>query len=213
MATTPMLAATSIVMSPAVTVIDADRVGGLGGDLARLARRHVEHERGELVTAEAADHVGGAKPAAQDLRGRAQHVVAREVAGGVVDELEVVEVEQHERAVLALALHAPQLAAQSLHEPAPVEEAGQGVVVGEPAELPLGLLAVADVLDLEHVVERLAVGPAHERGAGGDPQRRAVGAEVARLAARLLGLVGLRSSRRPGTVRSASVSVMSSSSE
>ena len=153
-ATTPMLAATSILTSPAVTVIDRSVSVGLRRDLARLPRGHVEDERRELVAAEAPDHVGGAQPAAKHLRGRPQHLVAGEVAGGVVHELEVVEVEQEQRAVLALPLHPPQLATQPLHEPAPVEEPRERVVVGEPAELALGLLAVADVLDLEHVVER-----------------------------------------------------------
>ena len=123
---------------------------GLGGDLVRLSRGDVEDERGELVAAEAADHVGRAQAPPQHLGGRAQHLVAGQVAGGVVDELEVVEVEHEQGSVLAPAVHASQLAVQPVHEPPPVEQPGERVVVGEQAQLALGLLAVADVLDLDH---------------------------------------------------------------
>ena len=75
----------------------------------------------------------------------------------VVHELEVVEIEEKQSAVLPPALHAPQLAAQAVHEASAVQQPGQRVVVGEPAELAFGLLAVADVFDLQHVVERLAL--------------------------------------------------------
>ena len=61
------------------------------------------------------------------------------------------------------------------------------------------------------VVERLAVVAADERRAGGDPERRAVGAEVARLVPRSPRPRRPGRSRRPGTVRSARLSVSSSS--
>ena len=85
-ATTPMLAATSIRDVARGHDHRAQRLGRLRRDLARLPRRHVEDERGELVAAEPADHVGRAQPAAQHVGGRPQHLVAGEVAGGVVHE-------------------------------------------------------------------------------------------------------------------------------
>ena len=66
-------------------------------------------------------------------------------------------------AELALvALGAGELAGQLLLEAAPVEQPGQGVVVGEVLELALEALALGDVLDLGEHVERLAVAVAHD---------------------------------------------------
>ena len=120
-----------------------------------------------------------------------QHLVAGEVAGVVVHELEVVEVEQEQRAVLALAFHSPQLPAEAVHESATVEEPRQRVVVSKATQLALGLLAVADVLDLEDVVERVSLGTADECRRGRDPDRIAVRTQIARLVPQFCRLVDL----------------------
>ena len=112
-----MLAATSIVTSPARDGQRAERVGRLLRDLARLPGGDVEDERRELVAAEPADHVRRAQPAAKDVGGRAEHLVAGGVPGRVVHLLEVVEIEQEQRAVLAPAVHPAELALQPSMNP------------------------------------------------------------------------------------------------
>ena len=96
---------------------DAD-VAALAGDVERRAERGAHapggHRRlrlvldaaaqhGELVAAEAGDHVAVADGAAQPLRDLDQQAVAGLVAEAVVDDLEVVEVEEQHGDALAAA--------------------------------------------------------------------------------------------------------------
>jgi hypothetical protein len=57
---------------------------------------HGEHA--ELVAAQAGDHVGGPLGRADGLGGAAQQPVARRVAGAVVDQLQLVQVDRDQEA-------------------------------------------------------------------------------------------------------------------
>ena len=76
-----------------------------------------------------------------------QHLVAGEVAEGVVDRLEVVDVDQQQRPGRHLAARARHLGLDLLLETAPVPQPGQRVLLGESLQLLVEALAVADVAD------------------------------------------------------------------
>ena len=73
----------------------------------------------------------------------ADQVVAGVVAERVVDRLEAVDVDDHHRALAAVAGAEGDVLVELGAEAAPVEQPGQRVVVGEVAELGLGLLGLA----------------------------------------------------------------------
>ena len=108
----------------------------------------------ELVPAEPADHVRVAGPLHEQAGDRCQDVVARAVAVGVVDVLEVIDVDDQHRGRHAVPVRVRRHPAELLDEATAVEEAGQGIVIGEVAELALVTLAVGDVLHLHHQLAR-----------------------------------------------------------
>ena len=73
-------------------------------------------EQHELLAAEARGDVGVARGVAHDLTGLPEDIVADGVTVAVVDLLEVVQVEHHERDLAAVALHAAQLDLERLVE-------------------------------------------------------------------------------------------------
>jgi hypothetical protein len=83
-----------------------------------------------------------------DVPDLAQHLAAGEVAVGVVDALEVVEVEEEQRQVLALLAAAADLLGKRDVEVAVVEQAGEVVALGDL----LGLTGVEHVLDRDRDV-------------------------------------------------------------
>lgn len=138
---------------------DADRDGDPAGkgelDLVEAAcepargRDHlilpaVRDDHGELLAADPADDVVGTDRRAEVVRELGQDVVADGVPEDVVDLLEVVDIDHHDRDVLVLGRRARQLAAEPLVEVAMVVEPGQRV------GLRLALEVGADV----RVVER-----------------------------------------------------------
>ena len=107
----------------------------------------------ELVAAPADQHVGGAAGLLQHRAHAQQHLVARGVAAGVVDRLEVVEVDHHERQVegarvVALLLrdvapaHEVRVLRDVLEEEAAVAQAGQRVGEARLRQLQVQLLEV-----------------------------------------------------------------------
>ena len=108
-----------------------------------------------------------AQPVAQHGGDVDEQVVTGGVAEGVVDLLEVVEVEQQQRAALAVALAELDVPLQRLVERAPVGETRQGVVVGQVREggLVAAPLRHVEDVDQHQVVVRLVVGqqPAAEQ--------------------------------------------------
>ena len=98
---------------------------------------------GELVAAEAREHVALAQRRLQPHGGLAQQRVARVMAVPVVDELEAIDVDEQHRARGRATLR--QLELQLTGELPPVDEPGERVVLGRVRELQLGLLALGDV--------------------------------------------------------------------
>ena len=82
----------------------------------------------------------------------ADQVVAGVVAERVVDRLEAVDVDDHHRALAAVAGGEGDVLVELGAEAAAVEQAGERVVVGEVAQLGLGLLGLR-----ERLVDDLAV--------------------------------------------------------
>ena len=101
-----------------------DRAADPVGDLERLLRRRLRQEDRELLAAEARRHVVVAQLLAEDLGDAAQDGVAGEVAVGVVDVAQQVEVGHDQRHRPLEALGAPELLLHHRREVPGVVEAG-----------------------------------------------------------------------------------------
>ncbi len=152
----------------------------LGHDL-RLIGVRLGKEHGELVSAHSRQDVGLAHAVPERSRDAPEEIVARLVAEGVVDVLEVVQVDHEHRALGSVARHPLHLAGQLLLEAPPVEEAGQEIVVDQVLEACRQLLALRDVLDLRHEVERLATLISDQRDGQEHPEVMPAGMTVALL--------------------------------
>ncbi len=115
---------------------------GRGGDLVRRQLFDQDHE---LVATEAGDGVRFAHRGAQPRRRQGQQLVAGLVAEQVVDVLEVVEVDEDQRAVPAVAVGMRERLVQAIGQQAPVGERGQVIVEGEGVDFRLAFLGPRDV--------------------------------------------------------------------
>ena len=128
----------------------------------------VLQQHDEFVAGQPRRHVGGAHAGRQALREFLQHLVADAVAPGVVDDLEVVDVEVGQSQYLALAARPFERLAQHLAEQAAVGDPGQAVEAGHLHEAALRFLYT------RHVVrQRVHAADAH----GQPPLRLHVGHE------------------------------------
>ena len=82
----------------------------------------------KLVPAQTAHNVAGPEQPGQDLGGAVDGLVPRQVAQGVVDLLEIVQVHNKQRAVLPRR-HVPKAVLDVLFRGRPVQQAGHGVHV------------------------------------------------------------------------------------
>ncbi len=96
-------------------------------DLERLLGRRLRQQNREFLAAEACGHVVVAQLGAEDLRDALQHRISRQVAVGVVDLAQQVEVGHDQRQRPLEALRSTELLRQRRREVARVEEAGLGV--------------------------------------------------------------------------------------
>jgi len=115
------------------------------GHAHRIAHPGLRQDDAELVSAEAPEHVAAPQRLGQAAGGGQQEAVAGLVAEGVVDVLELVEVHVEQGAFVAVAAGQRHVPLELLLEAAPVEQAGEGVVIGEEGEPLLGALALGDV--------------------------------------------------------------------
>ena len=169
--TSPMLADT-LTSRPAMVNGGVRAVDEAAGDPLGLGGvAHVGADDDELVAAETGHEVVGPDGVGEPVGHGQEELVARLVAEGVVDELEVVEVDEQHR---HRRLRPGELLAQRLPQQAPVGEAGQAVVGGVVGQ---GLLEEAALGDVLHRADEAAGPLADEDGRHPDrhPAGRAVG--------------------------------------
>ncbi len=125
----------------------ADGVGHFANLIADLAARAFEaaEQDHEFVTAQARNGVLHAHAGLQARGDDFQHRIAHRVPEGVVDVLEMVEVEEHQCAAQVMAFEQGDLLAQAVHQQGAVGQVGQWVVVGQVADLRFGVFQQADV--------------------------------------------------------------------
>ena len=110
---------------------EAIAVNGLAdavGDALRLLQRAALQQQAEFVAAQARDGVRGAHPRLQQAGDVAQQPVAGAVAAGVVDHLELVEVDVQQHVFAFAALRGGHRGFEPRVELAPVDEPGERVV-------------------------------------------------------------------------------------
>src|SRR3569832_1873233 len=134
------------------------------GDLPRLFQRTVVQEQTEFVAAEACEGIAFAHAVEQECGDVAQEVDAGEVAGRVVDDLEAVEVVETGRVLPAVFLAAREGLVETLFEFAPIDEAGQGVVLRVIGHLLGRAPLLRDVAEDDDDAERFVAAPAYRRG-------------------------------------------------
>ena len=128
-----------------LVAVDFERLGeGLdqvGGKLAGIGRPGAALHDGEFVAAEAGHRVDAAHHALQALGHRAEQRIADRMAERIVDALEAVEIEEHDRELFAAAERLLHLVAEQ-HA---VRQIGERVVARHVHDLGLGLPALGDV--------------------------------------------------------------------
>ena len=121
----------------------------------------VRHQDAELLAAVAADQVARADGRLQRAGDEGERAVAGVVPLGVVDELEVIEVDHQDRDRMAVADAHRHLGRRQAHPGAPVEHAGEAVDGREALELARRLVAVRQ----QHTIGE------HGRRVGDDRER------------------------------------------
>ena len=106
-------------------------------------------QHGELVSPEPRDRIGGAAGRDDPLGHVAQKTIAGVVTEGIVDVLEVIEVEEHHRNAALVALRESQRVVHAIPEQAAIGELGEGVLKRQLPQLRLERLAFADVAKIE----------------------------------------------------------------
>ena len=119
-------------------------------DGRRLVLVDLLQEQRELVPAEAAGGVVRTDRLRKAPGCEADERVALRVAQGIVDGLEVVEVEEQHRRALGVAAAAAEGMLQAVDVERPVGQAGQGIVEGLAGELRLQRLPAGDVVHPQH---------------------------------------------------------------
>jgi hypothetical protein len=127
-----------------------DRLGDAAGH-GRIGQPR--QNDGEFVPAEPRDHLGLVEHAGDPRRDRLQHVVARCMPEQVVHLLEPIEIETQHAETARRGQRRLNLLVELLVEAAAVGDAGERVVVGEEADVLLGLLARLQVADGDGAVQ------------------------------------------------------------
>ena len=112
-----------------------DRIAQLGGRRVGELSAAVLHQHRELVAADARERLALAQARLQDGGDAPQQLVAREVAEGIVDAVEEVDVEVEQCVGASLGLGARQRALESLLERLAVRQPRERIVVGEEEDL------------------------------------------------------------------------------
>ena len=147
----------------------------LAGGVGQLGVQGFEHDH-EFVTAKTCHGVGLAQAAEQPGGHLGQKLVAHVVAQGVVQVLEVVQVDEQQGAELQRACAGSHRALQPIEQHAPVGQARERVVKRQALDLSLGAFALGDVHG-EAVAHHRAIVLAVGHRIGDVPAHAAVGHE------------------------------------
>ena len=101
------------------------------GDMIRGSRVDFVQEHSKLVTAQAPQDVTCTAATAQFSRYFLQDVVTGGMTQRIVDLFEAVEVDEQDRAAAVVTANFGEVLFQALVEAAPIEQAGERIVVGE----------------------------------------------------------------------------------
>ncbi|EXI77361.1 MAG: hypothetical protein AW10_03851 [Candidatus Accumulibacter appositus] len=123
----------------------------LASRFLRLPGEVLEHDH-ELVAAEAGNRIAFTNAGRQSLADLFQQTVAHVVSEGIVERLEIVEIDEQQGPLSVSARARHQRQAQTVVQQAAVGQAGERVVKGQMADLFLRLLAHGDVGQRRHVV-------------------------------------------------------------
>ena len=123
----------------------------------------------ELVAAERAPGCHWCASCPRSARRRRGEALAGGVAERVVDLLEAVEVEEHDRDLAGLAVGAGERLAEAVEQQHPVGQTGEVVVVDQMAQVLLAAPLVRDVTACAAVVREASVVVEHRDAAGAQP--------------------------------------------
>jgi hypothetical protein len=132
---------------PPMTSGRSRRVSSRARRFARGLDRHLRQQHAELVAPEPRDVAELSQIGGDQGADAADQLVPGGVSERVVDVLEPVDVDQHHDAVHAVDRRRGDRSDEPVLEVAPVEQAGQPIVIGEVLQLRLMPLALADVAD------------------------------------------------------------------
>ena len=154
------------VVDPALPVEahGADAGDELFGDGLGLHQIAVAQQQGEFVAADPRHGIRAAQGVPQQGAQFAQQQIAGGMAGGVVDHLEAIEVDEAQRVLDGPGLGLLPGGVQLLLELQAVVEASQGVVGGVVAQLALQIAGVGDILEHQHRADDAAIHRTHWRG-------------------------------------------------
>jgi len=131
------------------------------GDADRVGHRAIVQQQPELVAAQPRQCVVAAHPVLQEVRELSDQFVAGDVTAGVVDDLELIEVQVADRVAGAGRLCGIERPLQAHLELAPVDQAGERVVARLVRELPRQLVRFGDVGQRAFVIEDVSLLVAH----------------------------------------------------
>src|SRR6185312_13097711 len=126
-------------------------------ELAGVLQAGVFEQDPELVAAQPGQGIALAHHGLQKRGDLLEHLVARQMAAGVVDHLELVEVEIEESVLALLLPGAVEAELETLLELPAVDQAGERVVAGEVDHLPLQAPELGDVLEDEDAAGGVAL--------------------------------------------------------
>src|SRR3569623_1517113 len=133
-------------------------------DLPGLLQCAIVQEQAEFVAAEARERIAFAHAVEQQRGDLAQQLVARKMPDSVVDDLEAVEIEKTKRVLPTVFFAAGESLIETAFEFAPVDEAGQGGVLGVIGHFLAGATLLSDVTEYDDHAQRFAVTAADGRG-------------------------------------------------
>ena len=141
----------------------------------------------KLVTAQAAERVVMAHVGTQQIRDLAQQLVARRVSAGIVDHLELVQVDVAQRVLGRVDAGTLERLFDAQFELAPVDQTGERVVRGVEAQLAGDVSLSRYVVEHEHRADQIALTTANGSGRVGDRILPTVARQQERLLAQPVG--------------------------